>query len=93
MAIHSGSRYENSVVDYLQKTITGIAYPVVFYQFDDLSTVSFFYHRYQTGEALHALSQRYFNTPSLWWAIMEYNPEVTDIFHIPNGTQLRIPHA
>jgi len=93
MAINSGSRYEDSVVDYLQKKKGGVAYPVVFYAFDDLANASFFYHIYKTGETLHSLSQIYFKTPSLWWAIMEYNPEVTDILHIPNNTQLRIPHA
>jgi hypothetical protein len=93
MAINSGSRYESSVVDYFRKEEDGTTYPVVRYEFDDLSEASFFYHTYQTGETLHALSQRYFHTPSLWWTIAEYNPEVIDITRIPNNTSLRIPSA
>jgi hypothetical protein len=93
MAIINGSRYENSVVDYFHKTEYGGSYPVVIYTFDSLSDVSFFYHTYFTGETLHAISQKYFRTPNLWWAIAEYNPEVTDFLHIPNGTLLRIPHV
>jgi hypothetical protein len=91
MAIHSGSRYENSVVDYFHKTDGGANLPVVLYSFDNLADVSFFYHMYRKGETLHGLSQQYFRTPSLWWAIAEYNPEVTDFVHIADGTQLRIP--
>jgi len=91
MAITSGSRYEDSIVDYFTKVENGTEYPNVFYSFDSLADVSFFYHNYRTGETLHGLSQRYFNTPSLWWAIAEYNPEVKDILHIADGTVLRIP--
>lgn len=93
MAIHSGSRYENSIVDYFTKVENGTPYPVVLYKFEDLSDAKFYYHTYQTGETLHGLSQKYFKTPVLWWTIPEYNPEVTDIFNIPNGTLLRIPSA
>lgn len=91
MAITSGSRYEDSVVDYFRKVENGTEYPIVFYSFDSLTDVSFFYHTYRTGETLQGLSQQYFKTPMLWWAIAEYNPEVTDLLHIEDGTLLRIP--
>jgi hypothetical protein len=91
MAINTGSRYENSVVDYFRKKEGGITLPVVLYSFDSLDAVSFFYHIYRTGETLQGLSQVYFRTPALWWAIAEYNPEVVDLVHIPDGTVLRIP--
>lgn len=91
MAITSGSRYENSIVDYFSKEPGGNLYPIVFYSFDSLTDISFFYHVYRTGETLHGLSQKYFKSPALWWAIAEYNPEVTDLFHIKDGTILRIP--
>lgn len=93
MAITSGSRYEDSIVDYFRKEPGGKTYPIVFYSFDDLTDISFFYHTYRREETLHRISQRYLRTPSLWWAIAEYNPEVTDFVHIPDGTLLRIPNA
>jgi hypothetical protein len=93
MAIHSGSRYENSVVDYFRKQEGDVTYPIVFYTFDSLADVSFFYHSYRTGETLHGISQTYFRSPALWWAIAEYNPEVVDFLHIADGTQIRIPHV
>lgn len=91
MAITSGSRYEKSIVDYFRKETGGVTYPVVLYSFDSLTNISFFYHTYRNGDTLHALSQRYFRTPKLWWAIAEYNPEITDLFSIPDGTSIRIP--
>lgn len=91
MAITSDSRYGKSIVDYFRKETGGVTYPIVLYSFDNLTDISFFFHTYRTGETLHGLSQRYFRTPKLWWVISEYNPEVTDLFDIPDGTLLRIP--
>ena len=93
MAIHANSRYENSMVDYFRKKEYGITYPVVFYEFDDLTDVDFYYHTYRTGETLQGISQKYFKSPALWWTIAEYNPEITDIIHIKDGTVLRVPSA
>lgn len=90
MAITSGSRYENSIVDVFRKKEGGTTYPVVLYSFDSLENISFYYYRYQLGQTLQGISQKLLGTPKLWWAI-EYNPELTDIFHITDGTLLRIP--
>lgn len=91
MAIRAGSRYENSVVDYFRKTENGVTTPIVFYNFDYLDSVSFTTHTFVQGETLTGLSWRYFNRPDLWWAIAEYNPEITNFVSIPGGTVLRIP--
>ena len=31
--------------------------------------------------------------PSLWWKIMDLNPEIINPFEIPIGSQLRIPNG
>jgi hypothetical protein len=93
MAIVSGSRYENSIVDYFKKEENGNTYPIVFYSFDSLTNVSFSLHTFIEGETLQGLSNQYYNRPDLWWAIAEYNPEITDFINIPAGTELRIPNA
>jgi hypothetical protein len=93
MAIVSGSRYENSIVDYFKKEENGNTYPIVFYSFDSLTNVSFSLHTFIEGETLQGLSNQYYNRPDLWWAIAEYNPEITDLINIPAGTELRIPNA
>lgn len=93
MPIFSGSRYSDSVVDYFTKEEYGTATPIVIYRFDSLQSVSFFTHVFSDGETLHALSQRYFRRPDLWWAIAEYNPEIVDFTNIPTGTTIRIPRV
>jgi hypothetical protein len=93
MAIVSGSRYEESVVDYFKKDYYGAELPVVIYSFDSLQSAKFFIHQYKTGETLQGLAQTYFRNPALWWTIAEYNPEITDLLNIPVNTELRIPHA
>jgi len=91
MAIYSGSRYENSTVDYLSKTPYGKAYPIVFFNSEDLTNISFFTHITLASDTWHGLAQQYFQNPSLWWAIAEYNPELKDFIHFPVGTTIRIP--
>lgn len=93
MAINQGSRYEKSTVDYLSKVPYGAAKPIVFYKFDTLKSISFIYHTYTTGETLYGLSNRYFKRPDLWWAIVEYNPEINDFYNIDPGTVMRIPNV
>lgn len=91
MAIYNGSRYQLSVVDYLQKVENGPITPIVFYAPDDLTNARYTLHTYVQGETLHKLSWQYFGNPATWWAILEYNPEITDFFNITPGTTLRIP--
>jgi hypothetical protein len=93
MAIFSGSRYSDSVVDFFTKNEYGVATPIVIYKFDSLDSVSFFTHIYNDKETLHALSQRYFRRPDLWWTIAEYNPEIVDFTNIKAGTLMRIPRV
>ena len=93
MPINQGSRYESSTVDYLSKNPYGSANPIVFYKFDTLENVTYTYHTYVAGETLYGLSNRYYKRPDLWWAIVEYNPEVVDFFSISPGTLLRIPNV
>jgi len=93
MAIVSGSRYEESVVDYFKKEQYGASLPVVVYSFDTLQGAKFFIHYYSVGETLQGLAQKYLRNPALWWTIAEYNPEIVDYLNIPINTELRIPHA
>jgi hypothetical protein len=91
MPIYSGSRYEDSTVDYFNKKEYQSTTPIVFYSPDSLASISFFTHSYIPGETLWGLADRYMKRPDLWWAIVEYNPEIVDFINIPSGTMLRIP--
>jgi len=91
MPIYKGSRYESSIVDFISTDAEGDSYPVVFYEFSDIGLLSFTEHYYVKGERLDQIAFQYYSKPSLWWYILEYNPEITDVFNIEPGTVIRIP--
>lgn len=93
MAIRLGSRYELSVVDYISLDALGDSYPVVFYEFEDLGTLTYQEYPWKEGDRLDNLAVKFYRNPKLWWIIAEANPEIEDIQYIPSGTLLRIPNV
>lgn len=91
--IYASSRYYNSTVDFISFARNSDIYPFIIYQPDVLVNISYKVHVVIEGERLDQLSFRYFNRPDMWWAIVEYNPEIRDFFNIPAGTLLRIPNV
>lgn len=91
MTIFLGSRYEASVVDFVNIDGSGNAVPIVFYEFSDLGLLSYFEHKWTAGDRLEALATTYYRDPERWWVIAEANPEIEDIQNIPSGKILRIP--
>ena len=93
MTIYKGSRYEYSVVDFVSKTVSGDANPIVFYEFTNLGAVTYYEHTYVQGERLEQLAAKYYKNPQYWWIIPEFNPQISDFTNIPNGTVLKIPNV
>jgi hypothetical protein len=54
---------------------------------------SYFYYNWVETDRLDNLATKYLGNPSMWWEIMDINPEILDPFSITPGTQLRIPNA
>ena len=54
---------------------------------------SFFIYEFTETDRLDNLAARYLGDPSMWWEILDINPEILDPTTIPAGTQLRIPDA
>lgn len=93
MTIYLGSRYEPSFVDFVSTVPNGDENPIVFYSFPDIGTLSYHEHVYKEGERLDQLGNKYYNRSSMWWIILDHNPEIKDILNIPAGTVLRIPRV
>lgn len=87
------SRYYNQVVDYIQLEENGDIKPIVFYQFDDLYNKTYTIYEWSDTDKLWSVSYKYFGRPDLWWAIVEYNPEIKDFMNITPGTPIRIPNV
>lgn len=91
MTIFKGSRYENSVIDFISTDVNGDSLPVVFYEFSEPGLIVYQEHYYVAGERLDEIAHKYYKRPSLWWYILEFNPQITDVFNIEAGTVIRIP--
>jgi hypothetical protein len=51
----------------------------------------FFYYTWVEGDRIDLLANTYLGNPSFWWKLLDYNPEIIDVFDIPVGTLVRIP--
>lgn len=91
--IYQNSRYYNQLIDYISFTPEGDSFPIVFYEFDNQSTLSWWEHMYAEGERLDQIANLYYQRPEFWWIIPEYNPQIVDFLNIPAGTILRIPRV
>lgn len=54
---------------------------------------SFFIYEWVENDRLDNLSMKFLGNSSLWWQIMDINPEIINPETIQPGTQIRIPHA
>lgn len=91
MTIHIGSRYEDSVVDFVAFSSNGDAAPIVFYEFSDIGQIQYIEYLWKEGDRLDQVAAKFYQYPDHWWIIAEYNPHVVDPQNIPAGTKLRIP--
>lgn len=93
MTIYVGSRYEFSLIDFFATKQGGGENPVVFYDFPDIGTLSYYDHTVVEGERLDTIANKYYRRSGMWWIILDYNPEVTNPTDIKPGTILRIPRV
>jgi prophage DNA circulation protein len=85
------SRYADARLYRALDSRTGKYNVTVLRQYPTYET-GFSYHEWNETDRLDALALRYLGSPSLWWQIMDLNPELIDPFNIPYGTQLRVPN-
>lgn len=93
MPIFLGSRYEDSIVDFVSTTPDGTAVPVVRYSFAPIGKISYTTYTWRNGDRLDAIAHKFYNHSELWWLIAYYNPEIKDIHNIPEGTVLLIANV
>jgi nucleoid-associated protein YgaU len=90
MAIFRGSRYEDSVVDFVTTVIDGDALPIVFYEFSNFGVSGYIEYTVVEGDRLDQLATKFYKSPMLWWLIPEFNPTVQDTLDLIPGLKLKI---
>lgn len=93
MAIYLGSRYENSVVDFITSDPVRGPGPVCFYSFENLDRLSYIEYLWEDGDRVDQIAARFLSYPDKWWIIAEMNPQVNDFTQVPVGTRIRIPRG
>lgn len=64
----------------------------VFRNFPTYST-DFFWYTWGAADRIDQVALKYLGDSSLWWQIMDINPEYINPLVIPIGVQIRIPNA
>lgn len=54
---------------------------------------SFFIYEWVEGDRLDNLATRFLGDATLWWQLLDINPEIINPGFISPGTQIRIPNA
>lgn len=88
--IYTDSRYASGVV-VKSYDARKPAYSVTLFRQFPSSTADFYYYTWTQRDRIDLLADELLGDSSLWWAIMDYNPEIPNPFDIPIGTVLRIP--
>lgn len=89
--IYLDSRYADSLLYRALDSRTG-KYNVTVRRSYPVYETAFRYHEWTETDRLDTVARRYLGSSSLWWQIMDLNPEILDPFSIPYGTQLRVPN-
>lgn len=56
-------------------------------------TSKFYFYQVGANERLEQIAKDTLGDSSLWYRIMDYNPEIINPFNVPLGTVVRIPYA
>ena len=88
--IYNDSRYADGTIFNAYQPATG-QYQVTVYRNFPKTQMKFSVYQWKDADRIEALAAQYLGSGSLWWKIMDLNPEILDATNIPVGTKLRIP--
>ena len=88
--IYADSRYANGDINKVQDPRNSV-YRLAVYRKFPKARADFYFYTWVEGDRIDRVASELLGSPSFWWKIMDFNPEVIDPFSIPIGTTLRIP--
>jgi nucleoid-associated protein YgaU len=90
--IYTDSRYATGSIDYINDSRLNVNQLSVYRVFPK-ATYKFLTYTWTSEDRIDLISSEFLGSPSLWWKIMDINPELTNPFTIAPGTVVRIPSA
>jgi hypothetical protein len=90
--IYADSRYADGtlVQNYLTKDDT---YHVSVFRNFPTSTSTYSQYVWRESDRMDLVAAKLLGDASLWWRIMDFNPQLPNPMDIPVGTAIRIPHG
>jgi hypothetical protein len=88
--IYTDSRYAEGIAVKTYDARTNKYQVSIFRQFPSSSS-EFHYYVWTQRDRIDLVAAEFLGDPSLWWVIMDYNPEISNPWDIPLGANLRIP--
>jgi nucleoid-associated protein YgaU len=89
--IFTNSRYSTGLLQKSWLPRTSQYNLSVFRDFE-VESASFFVYTFRDKDRLESLAEAFLGNANEWYVIMDYNPEISNPFAIPVGTQIRIPN-
>lgn len=90
--ISAQSRYAQGTLVRLQDS-TGAYQLSVTRSLPPVITAAFSLYTWQAGDRPDIVASETLGDPSLWWSIVDMNPEIINPLTIPAGTTIRVPVA
>ena len=90
--IYTDSRYATGLIGYINDARLSQNQLSVYRTFPSLTT-KFTTYTWTSEDRIDVIATEFLGSSSLWWKIMDINPELVNPFSIPPGTTLRIPSA
>lgn len=90
--IFTDSRYSDGYIARVYDKRRDAFNTSVFREFPD-GSANFYYYSWVEGDRLDIVANNFLGSPSLWWQLLDFNPEIIDGFDIPTGTVIRIPNG
>jgi hypothetical protein len=88
--IYSDSRYANGTIIKAQDARNDTYKLAVYRNFPNAKT-NFYHYTWVDGDRIDIVANALLGSPTFWWKIMDFNPEIVDPFSITVGTNIRIP--
>jgi hypothetical protein len=88
--LYTDSRYASGIVSRAFDARNSTFNISLFRQFPEASS-EFYYYVWTQRDRIDLVAAEFLGDPTLWWVIMDYNPELPNPLDIPIGSTLRIP--
>lgn len=93
MAVYRSSRYFTGDAQQIKNKTTNLYNWTVYRKFPESVRINYINYTWVDGDRMDYLADVYLGSGTLWWKIMDVNPDIEDPFNIPAGTVIRIPRG